>query len=97
MNTQTYMSQEVKLVYSDMAQQAIELGYVRHYRFRVVGSGEVPKKPFYQGSWWFEPVNEPPFGKEILDYLKQSGVAYKGIVVAHEVSLVVCWLSFATN
>lgn len=88
MNTQTYMSQEVKLVFSEAAQKAIEVGSQYHYRFRVVGSGELPEKPFYQGAWWFEPVLEPPVGKNILDLLEQSGVAYKGIVVAHEVSLV---------
>ncbi len=88
MNTQTYMSQEVKLVFSEAAQKAIEIGRRYHYRFRVVGSGEVPEKPFYQGAWYFEPVLEPPVGKNILDLLKRSGVAYKGIVMAHEVSLV---------
>ena len=88
MDTQTYMSQEVKLVYSEAAQTAIDLGRMYHYRFRVVGSGPVPEKPFYQGAWWFEPVLEPPAGKNILELLNRSGVAYKGIVVAHEVSLV---------
>src|SRR6266496_4739773 len=88
MNVQTYMSQSVKLVYSDAARKAIEAGRHNHYRFRVIGSGEVPEKSFYQGAWWFEPVREPPAGKEILDVLKRSGVAYKGIVVAHEVTLV---------
>jgi hypothetical protein len=88
MNTQTHMSQSAKLIYSDVAQKAIEAGCRNHHRFRVVGSGGVPEKPFYQGGWWFEPVREPPAGKEILDVLKRSGVVYKGIVVAHEVTLV---------
>jgi hypothetical protein len=89
MATQTYMSQqEVKLIYSEAAQEIIEIGRKHHYRFRVIGSGLVPEKPFYQGAWWFETVLEPPAGKNILDLLNRYGVAYKGIVVAHEVSLV---------
>lgn len=84
MNTKT----KTQFIYSDLAEKAIEIGRQKHWRFKVVGYGQVPNRPFYRGAWWFEPVKELPDGKDRLDALRASGIDFKGFVVAHEVVLV---------
>lgn len=72
----TIISPEVK--------RAIDLAYKEHWRFRVVGHGELPKEPSYKNQWWFIPTTTPEKGKDRLDTLRRAGVRFKGIVVAHE-------------
>ena len=87
MNTQ--IKPQVKFVYSDVAQRAIEIGRKNHMRFNVVGYGKVPDKPFFRGKWWFEPVKEAPeIAKSRISILKSAGITFKGFMIAHEIELV---------
>ena len=79
---------QVKFVYSEIAQEAIEIGRKHHMPFSVVGYGEIPTRPFYRGKWWFEPVKEAPEkARKQIAVLKASGITFKGYIVAHEIEL----------
>jgi hypothetical protein len=78
MNTQT------KLYFSEVAERAIKEGEKHLYRFKIVGYGPVPEKPYNQGFWYIEPVAKPPRGARRIKLLMDAGVRIKGIVVAHE-------------
>jgi hypothetical protein len=71
-------------IISSEAKRAIDLAYKEHWRFRVVGHGELPKEPSYKDQWWFIPTADPEHGKDRIDVLRRAGVRFKGIVVAHE-------------
>ncbi len=71
-------------IISPEARKAIAVGEKRHWKFRVVGLGEIPDSPAYKDQWWFLPNAEPMHGKDRLEALKRAGVKMKGIVVAHE-------------
>lgn len=71
------------LISSD-ARKAVQVGYENHWRFRVVGQGNVPEKSFYKDEWVFVPVAAPTMAQDRLDTLKRSGIRFKGFVVAHE-------------
>jgi len=80
---------QANFVYSEAAQQVIILGMKNHMRFRVIGYGEVPTRPFFRGAWWFEPVKDAPEkAQERLSMLKTNNITYKGFVIAHEVYFV---------
>ncbi|MBL8049618.1 MAG: hypothetical protein JNM46_00210 [Anaerolineales bacterium] len=66
------------------ARRAIQVGYKNHWRFRVVGQGEVPVQPFYKDEWVFEPVNVPQVAQDRIETLKRFGFSFKGFVIAHE-------------
>ncbi len=66
------------------ARKAVQVGYENHWRFRVVGQGEVPEKSFYRDEWIFEPIKAPQMAQDRLDTLKRSGIRFKGFVIAHE-------------
>lgn len=66
------------------ARKAVQVGYENHWRFRVVGQGDVPKKSFYRNEWVFEPVGAPTIAQDRLGALKRSGIRFKGFVIAHE-------------
>ena len=69
---------------SHEARKAVQVGYDNHWRFRVVGQGEVPEKAFYQDEWIFDPVQVPVVAQDRISALKRSGIHIKGFVVAHE-------------
>lgn len=69
---------------SYQARKAVQVGYENHWRFRVVGQGEVPKESFYRDEWVFEPVQAPQMAQDRLQTLKRSGIRFKGFVIAHE-------------
>ena len=71
-------------IISDQARKAIHIGYDNHWRFRVVGKGEIPKGPIYKDEWVLVPVIAPEMGKERLNALQASGIRFKGFVIAHE-------------
>lgn len=71
-------------IISHTAKQAVDLGNRQHWRFRVIGQGEVPTEPSYRDQWWFEPVTETMHGKDRLDALRRAGVRFKGMLIAHE-------------
>jgi len=75
MNTQLITSE---------ARKAIQIGYQNHWRFRVVGRGDVPKNAYYKDEWVFEPINSPNVAQDRLKALKQKGICFKGFVIAHE-------------
>ena len=80
---------QVKFVYSEIAQEAIEIGRKHHMPFSVVGYGEIPTRPFYRGKWWFEPVKEAPEkARKQIAVLKAAGITFKGYMIAHEIELV---------
>ena len=74
----------MKTLISPEAKRAIDLAYKEHWRFRVVGQGEVPTTPSYKDQWWFIPTSDPEHGKDRIEALRRAGVRFKGIVVAHE-------------
>lgn len=69
------------------AKRAVELGRKEHWRFRVIGQGEVPMEPSYRDHWWFQVITDPTHGKDRLEALRRAGVRFKGIVLAHEAPL----------
>jgi hypothetical protein len=66
------------------ARKAVQVGYDNHWRFRVVGQGEVPAESFYRDEWVFEPIKAPQVAQDRIEKLKQSGIRFKGFVIAHE-------------
>jgi len=66
------------------ARRAIQIGYNNHWRFRVVGQGEVPTESFYRDEWVFEPVAIPQVAQDRIEVLKRFGFRFKGFVIAHE-------------
>ena len=56
-------------------------------RFKVVGSGEVPKEPYYENGWWTEPLVDestmPYIVKERLEAAKRAD-KLQGYFVRHE-------------
>lgn len=66
------------------ARRAIQIGYENHWRFRAVGQGEVPTESFYREEWVFEPIKAPQVAQDRIEKLKQSGIRFKGFVIAHE-------------
>ena len=66
------------------ARKAVKVGYDNHWRFRVVGQGDVPEKSYYKDEWIFSPVEAPVIAQDRLSALKRSGVQVKGFVIAHE-------------
>jgi len=66
------------------ARKAVQVGYKNHWRFRVVGQGEVPKESFYRDEWVYEPIKAPQVAQDRIQTLKQSGIRFKGFVIAHE-------------
>src|SRR5687768_14066312 len=70
------------------ARKAILVGRSNHWRFRVLGQGDMPAESFYKDQWVFEPhttvPNIPKEGYPMLDALRRSGVHFKGYVIAHE-------------
>jgi len=66
------------------ARRAIQIGYASHWRFRVVGQGEVPAQSFYKDEWVFEPINAPQVAQDRIETLKRFGFNFKGFVIAHE-------------
>jgi len=80
---------QVKFVYSEIAQEAIEIGRKHHMPFSVIGYGEIPTRPFFRGKWWFEPAKEAPEkARKQIAVLKASGITFKGYLVAHEIELI---------
>jgi len=71
-------------IISPEAKRAIDLAYKEHWRFRVIGQGELPKEPSYKDQWWFQPITEPEKGKDRIAALRRAGVPIKGLVIAHE-------------
>lgn len=66
------------------ARKAVQIGYENHWRFRVVGTGELPKNSYYKDEWVFVPVEAPQIAHDRLETLKRSGIRFKGFVIAHE-------------
>lgn len=66
------------------ARKAVQVGYDNHWRFRVVGQGDVPEKSYYKDEWIFDPVEAPVVAQDRLSALRRSGVQIKGFVIAHE-------------
>lgn len=66
------------------ARRAIQIGYANHWRFRVVGQGEVPAQSFYKDEWVFEPIDAPQVAQDRIETLKRFGFGIKGFVIAHE-------------
>jgi hypothetical protein len=73
-----------KQLVSQEAYRAVRIGYENHWRFRVVGHGDVPQESFYRDEWVFEPVDAPQMAQDRLDALQRSGIRFKGFVIAHE-------------
>ncbi len=71
-------------IVSYQARQAIQIGRMHHWRFRVVGTGEVPTQPFYKEEWVYVPVKKPEMGQDRLQALISRGIRIKGFVIAHE-------------
>jgi hypothetical protein len=66
------------------ARRAIQVGYENHWRFRVVGQGQMPEEAYYSDEWVYEPAETPQMAHDRLDALKRSGIHMKGFVIAHE-------------
>ena len=71
-------------IISPEAKRAIDLAYKEHWRFRVIGQGEIPQEPSYKDQWWFQPITEPEKGRDRIAALRRAGVPIKGLVIAHE-------------
>lgn len=72
-------------IISPEARKAILVGRQNHWRFKVVGQGGVPQKPFYKDEWVFElQTTTPDIGQDRINALRASGVRFKGFLVAHE-------------
>jgi hypothetical protein len=83
LKTQAEVQMNTQII-SNVARKAVRVGYENHWRFRVVGQGEVPKDSFYRDEWVFEPVEAPQMAQDRLALLKRSGIRFKGFVIAHE-------------
>ena len=80
---------QIKFMYSEVAEKAIEIGRKHHMPFFIVGYGEIPTRPFFRGKWWFEPVKEAPEkARKQIAVLNASGITFKGYIIAHEIELV---------
>jgi len=66
------------------ARKAVQVGYDNHWRFRVVGQGDVPERSYYKKEWVYEAVEAPQKGLDRIETLRRSGISIKGFVVAHE-------------
>lgn len=72
------------MLITNQARKSILIGRQNHWRFKVVGSGDLPEVPTYKENWWFEPTTTPDMGRERIEALRASGVQIKGILIAHE-------------
>jgi len=88
----------MKTLISYQASQAIQVGRKNHWRFRVVGQGDIPPKPFYRDQWVFEPQTTiPDIGQDRINALRASGMRFKGFLVAHEAPSVLSSPKVAQN
>ncbi len=74
-----------QIIMSKHARSALQVGFKNHWRFRILGQGEVPAEPVYRGEWWFSPASKVPqaaLGR--VRALKRSNIPIKGYVLAHE-------------
>lgn len=72
-----------QMISSD-ARKAILIGRQNHWRFKVIGNGDLPQEHTYKDEWWFEPVSVPAVAQDRLNALQASGLSFRGFLIAHE-------------
>ncbi len=74
-----------QIILSKQAQAALQVGFKNHWRFRILGSGDVPASPVYKDSWWLTLAEEiPDDGERRISAIRRAGIPVKAIVMAHE-------------
>jgi hypothetical protein len=77
--------EKMEQLLSPSALRALKVGQDNHWRFRIVGQGDVPREPVYRDEWWFKALREVPesaVGRLLA--LRRAGLKFKGVVIAHE-------------
>jgi hypothetical protein len=82
----------MKLVKSEQAKLAVEVGRKNRVTFRALEGRGVLTEPVYHDEWWYVPIEQdtsviPQEALRRVELLQNAGVPIKGMIVAHEAPL----------
>jgi hypothetical protein len=72
---------------SPQARTLMSEGRMHHYRFKVVGHGDLPQEG-YSNEWWTAILKSqesiPPEARPAIEIVRKTGVPIKGVYIRHE-------------
>lgn len=82
----------MKLVKSEVASKAVEIGRKNRKTFRPLEARGVLAEPVYREQWWFVPIAEdksviPQEALYRVELLQKAGIPMKDLIVAHQAPL----------